>query len=168
MRSITISSVAIALALTCGFATRASAQACAGANAGPFCIDGTITDANNSGVPGATIVTAPVEPAGSAKELGPINGSSTKLGNINTAPTPMLGLTNPNAQVDLNKVYTQTAVDPNTGHIWYYFAWVRDSNSGSGFISIELQKSGVPAACIGGAGYGNAGCNPWSGRQTND
>ena len=87
---------------------------------------------------------------------------------INTAPTPMLGLTNPNAQVDLNKVYTQTAVDPVTGHVWYYFAWVRDSNSGSGFISIELQKSGVPATCTGTNGYNATNCNPWSGRQTGD
>jgi hypothetical protein len=156
-------SVTLAFALMGFSATRASA-ACT-PNAGPFCIDGTITDADNSGVTGAAIIT---DPNSSTKELGPINGSSTKIGVIDTAPTPMLGLTNPNASVDLNKVYTQTAVDSNTGHIWYYFGWARDSNNGSGFISIELEKSGVPAACTGSSGYSNPSCNPWDGRQTGD
>ncbi len=158
-----VTSATVALALL-GFSASASAQTCT-PNAGPFCVDGIITDANNSGVAGAAKIT---DPNGGAKELGPINSSSTKIGVINTAPTPMLGLTNPNAQVDLNTVYTQTAIDPNTGHIWYYFAWARDSNNGSGFISIELEKSGVPATCTGTTGYNNPACNPWSGRQTGD
>jgi hypothetical protein len=157
---------AIALAVMGAFAAPASAQTCT-PNAGPFCIEkpAIITDASNSGIAGSTKT---VDPNGSTKELGPINSSTTKIGVINTAPTPMLGLTNPNSSVDLNTVYTQTAVDPATGHIWYYFGWVRDSNNGSGFISIELQKSGVPSACTGTSGYASPGCNPWSGRQTGD
>ncbi len=158
-----ITSAAIALALG-ALVTPASAQTCT-ANAGPFCIDKIVSDASNSGIAGSTKT---VDPNGSTKELGPINSSTTKIGVINTAPTPMLGLTNPNSSVDLNTVYTQTAVDSATGHIWYYFGWVRDSNNGSGFISIELQKSGVPSACTGTSGYSNPGCNPWSGRQTGD
>jgi hypothetical protein len=165
-RTTFITAAAIAIGIVGFSATRASSQtACTGANAGPFCIDGVITDANNSGVATAAKI---VDPNGSGKELGPINASTTKIGVINTAPTPMLGDTNPNAQVDLNTVYAQTAVDPSTSHIWYYFAWARDSNNGSGFISIELQKSGVPLACSGSSGYSNPACNPWSGRQTGD
>jgi hypothetical protein len=160
-----VTSATVALALLGFSASRASAQSACTKNAGPFCIDGTITDANNSGVANATKIT---DPNGGGKELGPINASTTKIGVIHTAPTPMLGLTNPNAQVDLNTVYAQTAVDPSTNHIWYYFGWARDSNNGSGFISIELQKSGVPAACTGTSGYGSPSCNPWSGRQTGD
>jgi hypothetical protein len=161
-----ITAAAIAFAMAGFSATPASAQAaCSGANAGPFCIDGVITDANNSGIAGAAKI---VDPNGSAKELGPINGSTTKIGVINTAPTPMLGPTNPNSSVDLNTIYTHTAVDPNTQHVWYYFGWARDSNSGSGFISIELQKSGVPVACTGSSGYANPTCNPWKGRQAGD
>jgi hypothetical protein len=141
------------------------AQAACTPNAGPFCIDGVVTDADNSGVaPGATKV---IDPDGSNKELGPINGSSTKIGVINTAAKPMLGDTNPNGSVDLHFIYTQTGIDPATNHVWYYFGWTRDSTSGSGFVSIELQKSGIPSGCT----YPNpstATCNPWSGRQTGD
>jgi hypothetical protein len=165
-RVITI--VSVAAAMIGASATRAAAACPPNTLTGPFCIDGVVTTSDNSGVSGVTIVTAPVEPAGSTKELGPINGSSTKIGVINTAPTPMLGLTNPNGQVDLNTVYTQTAVDPANGHIWYYFGWRRDSNSGSGFISIELQQSGVPLNCSGLSGYNASNCNPWSGRLNND
>ena len=130
-----ITAAAIAFGIVSFSAPRASAQAvCSGHNAGPYCIDGIITDANNSGVAGTAKI---VDPAGSSKELGPINGSATKIGVINTAPTPMLGDTNPNAQVDLNTIYTNTAVDPSNNHIWYYFGWARDSNNGSGFISVE-------------------------------
>jgi hypothetical protein len=164
-RTTFVSAAAIALGIVGFSAPRASAQAvCSGANAGPYCIDGVITDANNSGIAGAAKI---VDPNGSGKELGPINASTTKIGVINTAPTPMLGDTNPNAQVDLNTIYTQTAVGPDT-HIWYYFAWARDSNNGSGFISVELQKSGVPLTCTSSTGYSNPACNPWSGRQTGD
>jgi hypothetical protein len=165
-RTTFITAAAIAIGIVGFSAPRASAQtACSGANAGPFCIDGVITDANNSGIAGSAKV---IDPNLATKELGPINGSTTKIGVINTAPTPMLGDTNPNASVDLNTIYTHTGIDPTTGHIWYYFGWARDSNNGSGFISIELQKSGVPSACTGTSGYGAPTCNPWSGRQTGD
>src|SRR5918996_789965 len=159
-----VTNTVIAFALMGAYATPAAAQSCT-SNAGPFCIDGIISDASNSGIAGSS---KSVDPNGSTKELGPINASSTKIGVINTAPTPMLGATNPNSSVDLNTVYTHTAVDSATGHIWYYFGWVRDSNNGSGFISIELQKSGVPALCTGTSGYADSRCNPWGGRQTGD
>ena len=48
------------------------------------------------------------DPAGSAKELGPINNSATKVAVIGNALPPMLGTTNQNAQVDLNTIYTET------------------------------------------------------------
>jgi len=155
--------------LRIAFVTVLFALAATGAMASvnPFAIDGTITDASNSGVaPGATKT---VDPNGNVKELGPLNGSTTKIGVINTAPKPMLDPTNPNAQVDLNTVYTQSAVVGSD--LWFYFGWVRDSNSGSGFISIELQRNAPPAACSYGTSTEAqliAGCNPWSGRQNGD
>src|SRR5688572_10191300 len=127
----------LVLALLVGFAARASAQ-------NPFSIDGIITDSNNSGrAPGALKT---VDPNGSSKELGPLNGSGTKIRVINTAPVPMLAMTNPNGQVDLAAIYTQTAPAAN-GDIWFYFAWARDSNSGSGFLSIELQQAPLGPGC---------------------
>ncbi len=59
---------------------------------------------------------------------------------------PTLGLTNPNGQVDLNTIWTQSA-PASHGDIWFYFAWARDKNTGSGFLSIELQQNQVSAAC---------------------
>ena len=151
----------IAIALIAGLATRASAQ-------NPFSIDGIITDTNNSGVPPGALKTA--DPNDGSKELGPINGSSTKIGVINTAPRPMLGLTNPNGQVDLNTIYTQTATAVN-GDIWFYFAWARDSNTGSGFLSIEFEQAPVGPGCnYATASQASliANCNPWANRQAGD
>ncbi len=167
-----VKGVVIVAALSCGFATRAAAQTCT-PNAGPFCIDKVIAPtngnpANNSGLaPGAATV---ADPNGSTKELGPLNGSSTKILPIHTAVPPMLALTNPNGQVDLNAIWTQTAPAGN-GDIWFYFAWSRDASSGSGFMSIELQQNKVSAACT----YATqtpaqliAGCNPWANRKAGD
>jgi hypothetical protein len=173
----------LVLALTGGFATDASAAcpgppALASPNGGPFYIEGVVGDTlgvpcNNSGVaPGATKVT---DPADGSRELGPANASNTKVNPINTAPPPMLDFTNPNGQTDLNTIYTQSAVA--SGHLWFYFGWGRDANSGSGFIAVELERTGVPNGCV----YDAAGidmilpqsaaettlinnCNPWSGR----
>ena len=79
-------------------ATRASAACPPGTTAGPFCIDGTVPDA---GVP----ITD--DPTGANKELGPVNGSPTKIAVINTAAAPMLAFTNPNNQVDISHVFLQ-------------------------------------------------------------
>lgn len=195
----------IAMAFTAISAGRASAQnSCTGAgynpNAGPFCIDGVVTDSFNSGV--ATTANPPgpqalvtVDPSGNSKELSPINGSTTKVGVINRVVTPcgnpplapcgpVLGFTNQNAQVDLNKIYTQTAKAPSGDHIWYYFGWVRDSSSGSGFISIEFQQNAAPVACAYPANVNDLvlngstvppaaqalidACNPWRNRSDGD
>ena len=169
----------------------------------PFVIDGTVTDQINSGTSGGYKVPpcspptktggaadeAPqackqTDPNGNAKELGPINGSTTKIGPINIAPKPMLGDTNPNAQVDLNAGWTQSKIanvlNPNTNvlepHVFFYFAWRRDSASGSGFLSIEIEKS-QPGGSSDNCNYpvtsANkadiiANCNPWAGRQAGD
>ena len=139
---------------------------------GPFLIDGIVTDANNSGVPAPPAApgsTKTTDPNGGAKELGPKNSNSTKIGVIHNAALPMLDTTNPNGQTDLNTIYTQSAVVGTD--LWFYFGWRRDANSGSGFISIELQKNAPPAACA----YGSAteaqliaNCNPWANRSDND
>jgi prealbumin domain-containing protein len=110
---------------------------------------------------GSTEVT---DPSGSSKELGPINASSTKLGVIHTAAVPMLGQTNPNAQVDLNAIWTQTQTVG--GHVWYYFGWSRDSANGSGFISIEIQKA--KSTCDYTSDQTIGLCNPWAGRSAGD
>lgn len=131
------------------------------------------------GVVDSNVGAAIADPHGNVKELGPLNGSTTKIGVINTAIPPMLEVTNPNGQVDLGTVWlsTRTAVD---GDQWLYFAWNRpDSNTGSGFISIEFQQSGLSATCVyAGVDFTNkndpetaaliANCNPWRNRQDGD
>lgn len=136
---------------------------------GCFAIDGTITDASNSGVAGALITDDSIKTGN--KELGPVNGSHTKVGVIHaTQPPPaVLGLTSINSQTDLLKVYTQTARD-TTGDIWYYFGWTRGSANGSGFISVEFNQNKAPAACDYTLSQASliAGCNPWKNRMQGD
>lgn len=108
---------------------------------------------------------------GNMQELGPINGNGTKLGVIHSATPPMLGTTNPNAQVDLRGIWLDTQKDAD-GNTWLYFAWERDSNRGSGVIMYEFQQDPEPAACdyTEGPPYTDliAGCNPWANRQPDD
>ncbi len=155
----------VALMSIGAFAGRAAAQ-------NPFITNGAL-------VPDAGVPTVQ-DPQGNVKELGPKNGDPTKIPVINSAVPPMLEFTNPNAQVDLDAVYLQTRMAAD-GDQWLYFGWLRDSNNGSGFISIEFQQAAAPAACA----YTTAGidfvlpesaaettlinnCNPWRNRQTND
>jgi len=146
----TLTNTILSVALTAGFTTAAWAQ-------NPYSIEhpALVPDANSTQV---------VDPAGNSKELGPINSSSTKLGVIHTAPLPMLGQTNPNAQVDLNTVWTQSQTVGT--HVWYYFGWSRDSANGSGFISIEFQKA--KSLCDYSTDQTLAACNPWAGRAAGD
>ena len=163
--------VALAFALAVTFAATGYAQ-------NPFAIDGTITDANNSGVGAGAF--KKLDPSGNTKELGPVNSNTTKIGVIHADAPPTLDFTNPNAQVDLNAVWTQvaTAVD---GDQWLYFAWSRDANQGSGFNGIELQQAALPPECAyDGAGIDMvlpasageqaliAACNPWKNRRAGD
>jgi hypothetical protein len=155
----------VAVGLMVAFTGSASAQ-------NPFVADGVLVP--DTGVPTTQ------DPQGSSRELGPVNGSPTKIGVINTAVPPMLEFTNPNGQVDLDAVYLQTRQALN-GDQWLYFGWLRDSNNGSGFISIEFQQAALSSACV----YTTAGidfiepespaetnlintCNPWRNRQTGD
>ena len=129
------------------------------ANDGPFSIDGQVADAGAVQVSDLT---------GNVKELGPKNASTTKIGVIHNAAVPMLDTTNPNAQVDLRRAWLATARE--AGKDWLYFAWERDSNSGSGFIAFEFMQDPAPAAC----NYSNtdaqliAACNPWKNRKAGD
>ncbi len=134
------------------------------AASGPFAIDGTVPDTS----PAPTELS---DPSGNVKELGPKNASSTKIGVIHSAAIPMLGLTNPNGQVDLRRAWLTTARDSGTQHDWLYFAWERDANSGSGFIAYEFMQDPAPAACD----YATktdaqliASCNPWANRKAGD
>src|SRR5262245_3979463 len=104
--------------------------------AGGFDIDGAIPD-------GTALQFG--DPYGSASELGPLNNTNTKLLAINGAGAPMLSFTNPNAQVDLRTIWMATNVF--AGDAWLYFAWERDSNSGSGVIAFEFQQSPRPPSC---------------------
>jgi hypothetical protein len=129
---------------------------------GPFTIDGVVPDA------GSTQLT---DLSGSVKELGPINSNTTKIGVIHNATPPMLGLTNPNAQVDLRNAWLDTERDTSTGHDWLYFAWERDANSGSGFIAYEFMQDPPPAACAYDSATDaqlTASCNPWANRRAGD
>jgi hypothetical protein len=141
----------------------------------PYVIDGV--------VPANGTVTGPNEtndPFGSVRELGPVNSNDTKVGVIHGAVPPMLSFTNPNGQVDLRRIWTQTAQAAD-GDQWFYFAWERDANTGSGFIAYEFQQSALSPTCV----YTGAGidmvlpqsaaetalinsCNPWQNRQPGD
>lgn len=126
---------------------------------GGYEIDGTVPDT------GATLF---ADDYGSIAELGPLNASTNKLGVIHTALPPMLGLTNPNAQVDLRNVWLDTNVVGSD--VWLYFAWERDSNTGSGVIMYEFQKSAPPTACDYSLTDAEliADCNPWANRAPGD
>ncbi|HET7741856.1 MAG TPA: hypothetical protein VFL67_14520 [Mycobacterium sp.] len=69
---------------------------------------------------GATLLEPPVEPFGNVKELGPKNASTTKIGVIHNAATPMLEKTNPNAQVDLRRAWVGTKREGinQDGDVW--------------------------------------------------
>ncbi|WP_457100304.1 hemagglutinin [Microbacterium sp. P5_E9] len=132
------------------------------AASGPYTIDGNVPDANTAELP---------DVFGSVKELGPLNSNTTKIGVIHSDAVPTLGLTNPNAQVDLRRAWLDTAKDTSTNHDWLYFAWERDSNSGSGFIAYEFMQDLAPVGCA----YDTAteaqliaNCNPWANRKAGD
>jgi hypothetical protein len=135
---------------------------------GPFLIDGVVTDAKNSKESGEALKSS--DPNGSAKELGPVQGSATKFPIIHLAKPNMLGTSNPNSSTDLNTVYTQTAKSGTDS--WFYFGWARDSETGSGFISFEAhQKPNNCQLTADGSAYlpsGLASCNPWSPRTAGD
>lgn len=127
---------------------------------GPFVIDGSVPDS------GATEL---LDRFGSVKELGPLNSSTTKIGVIHNDALPTLGLTNPNAQVDLRRAWLTTQRE--AGKDWLYFAWERDSNSGSGFIAYEFMQSAAPVGCAYATASDAdlvANCNPWANRQDGD
>jgi len=158
-RSPFVTSIVVALALTGMLAAPAFAQ-------NPFIIDGNVPFNGN---PGGVPPTQVTDPSGNAQELGPENGSDTKVGVIHLAVPPMLDTTNPNGQVDLNTIWTQTALATN-GNLWFYFAWARDSKTGSGVIAFEFQQAALSPTCV----YTNpvntliANCNPWVNRQAGD
>ncbi|MFC4140076.1 MULTISPECIES: hemagglutinin [unclassified Microbacterium] len=143
-------------ALTLGGAVAANAAD------GPFSIDGTVADAGALELPDLT---------GNVKELGPLNSSTTKIGVIHDDAVPTLGLTNPNAQVDLRRAWIDTKKDATTQHDWLYFAWERDSNNGSGFIAFEFMHKKAPDACAYATATQDAliaDCNPWANRTVGD
>ncbi|MFL6109598.1 MAG: hypothetical protein ACJ72L_21745 [Marmoricola sp.] len=152
----------ILVALTFGVLLLLTPISPAGAADGPFDINGTVPDT------GAVELT---DASGSTKELGPKNASTTKIGVIHKAGSPMLDNTNPNAQVDLRRAWLTTSRDPSTQHDWLYFAWERDANSGSGFIAYEFMQNPAPAACAYGSATDaqlTASCNPWQNRKAGD
>jgi hypothetical protein len=130
---------------------------------GPFSIDGTIPDNGATELP---------DLFGSIKELGPVNSNTTKIGVIHNDALPTLGLTNPNAQVDLRRAWLDTERDTSApNHDWLYFAWERDSNSGSGFIAYEFMQNPAPAGCAYDTATDallTANCNPWANRRAGD
>ena len=145
-----------ALVLALGGALVTSGPAVSGTTP-PFAIDGTVPNG------GAVEYD---DPEGNVKELGPLNSSTTKIGGIHKDAVPTLGLTNPNANVDLRRVWLDTEKDTG-GDDWLYFAWERDSNSGSGFIAYEFMHAEAPAACDYSASNATliASCNPWANRR---
>jgi hypothetical protein len=129
---------------------------------GPYTIDGTVPDAGTTELP---------DVFGSVKELGPLNSNTTKIGVIHNDALPTLGMTNPNAQVDLRRAWLDTERDSSTSHDWLYFAWERDNNTGSGFIAYEFMQNPAPAGCAYDTATDDqlvASCNPWANRRAGD
>src|SRR5215212_10970500 len=129
---------------------------------GPYNIDGTVPDAGTTEL---------ADLSGNVKELGPLNSNTTKIGVIHSDGLPTLGLTNPNGQVDLRRAWLDTERDTSTSHDWLYFAWERDSNSGSGFIAYEFMQNAAPAGCAYDTATDAqliASCNPWANRKAGD
>lgn len=122
-------------------------------------------------VPGSDASLNLEDPEGNVKELGPLNSSTTKIGVIHNDAVPTLGLTNPNALVDLRQAWVGSRKDGDRDD-WIYFAWERDSNSGSGFIAFEFMSKAAPAACAFGPTQDDAAlmasCNPWANRSEGD
>ncbi len=129
-----VAAAALALTATVAVVNAPSALAADG----PYTIDGNVPDG------GTTELT---DGFGNLKELGPLNSNTTKIGVIHNDALATLGLTNPNAQVDLRRAWLDTERDTTTDHDWLYFAWERDSNSGSGFIAYEFMQNPAPAGC---------------------
>ncbi|WP_203579787.1 hemagglutinin [Microbacterium hibisci] len=139
-----------------------SAPAAFAVTVGPYEIEGNpIPD--NAGIPTYS------DPAGNTKELGPVNSSTTKIGVIHNDALPTLDLTNPNSQVDLNRVWLEAKRVSNEDFL--YFAWQRDKETGSGFIAFEFMKNPAPAECAYGSATDAqlmAACNPWKNRAPGD
>lgn len=129
---------------------------------GPYTIDGVVPDSATTELP---------DVFGSVKELGPLNSNTTKIGVIHNDALPTLGMTNPNAQVDLRRAWLDTERDSSNDHDWLYFAWERDANSGSGFIGYEFMQNPAPAGCAYDTATDAqlvANCNPWANRRAGD
>lgn len=153
--------LATVAAITLPVGLVASPSALAG-SVPPFSIEGT--------VPGSDPTQNLPDLFGSAKELGPLNASTTKISVVHNATTPMLGLTNPNGQVDLRQAWLGSKRDSDNDD-WLYFAWERDASTGSGFIAYEFMQDPPPADCD----YVNKTnqqlidrCNPWKNRKAGD
>lgn len=153
-----VGAAAVALVVSVMVAPAASADMI-----GPYDIDGEVPDETT---PALTPIT---DPAGNTKELGPLNSNTTKIGVIHDDAVPTLGETNPNAQVDLNTTWLDTARVGDDDFL--YFAWQRDKETGSGFIAYEFMAAEAPAACAYGSATNAqliAACNPWANRAVDD
>jgi len=142
----------------------------------PIVIDGNIPDSGCAG--GTTDCIELTDPSGNSKELGPVNGSDTKLGVIHTATPAMLDFTNPNGSTDLVNVWLRTVVATD-GDVWLYFAWERDASNGSSVITYEFHGDPLSANCnydgIDQMEPANQAeldliteCNPWENRTEDD
>lgn len=83
--------------------------------------------------------------------------------------------------MDLRRIWIQTKKDLSNNDLWLYFAWERDKETGSGFISFEFQQNQLTGACVySGTGIDQVlpksaqeqalidSCNPWVGRKAGD
>ena len=169
MRRITDTTIAIALALTFGVATRASAQSCTatGPNAGPFSIDGCVKAASNSKLAGDAIAVIDSQwghkGAWSDQRQRHEDGHHQQRPNTDARPDESKRSGGPEYHLHGNDAPERTF-----GRIsGIYFGWKRDSNNGSGFVSIEFRRMECQRAHRDERLW-RTKCNPWSGRQTGD
>jgi hypothetical protein len=158
MRKAFALSVVLGLAMTFALVTNVRTVA-----TNPFLINGVVTDAANSKASGAA--TLSLDGHSNDKELGPAQGTATKLPVIDTATPTMLAETNPNPGTDLHKIYSDTEKDGD-GNTWFYFGFTRDNNTGSAYIGFEAHQVANDCASYDPADL--LDCNPWSPRTNGD
>lgn len=131
------------------------------------------------------------DPSGNAAELGAVNASYNKVGNINehtpTPANPTLGYTDVNPGNDLTGVWLDTNVapdplNPGSEAIFLYFAFEREAES-NGQIGFEFQEDSPPLIDGAPPDYSQLSLiepanaytqnaidtwNPWDNRQTGD
>jgi hypothetical protein len=129
---------------------------------GPFTIDGAIPDSGTTELP---------DIFGSTKELGPLNSNTTKIGVIHNDAVPTLGLTNPNAQVDLRRAWLDTERDTAPEPRLAVLRVGARLQQRQRLHRLRVHAERGPGGCAYDTATdasSSANCNPWANRTAGD